>query len=180
MSIVTKTGDQGSTGLFGGKRVSKADARIHAYGTIDELNALFGILLAEELPTAMSEGLTRLQHELFILGADLASPLESTWKTHRMEQRHVTDLETWIAQLEASLPALQYFTLPGGSRLAAQLHHARTVCRRAERWMVALKNEEPINEHALIFVNRLSDVLFLLAREANRDAGMEETRVEYR
>jgi cob(I)alamin adenosyltransferase len=179
MSIVTKTGDQGTTGLFGGKRVSKADARIHAYGTVDELNALFGVLLAEEMPPAIGEGLTRLQHELFILGADLASPLDCTWKVHRMEPRHVTDLETWITQLEASLPALQYFILPGGVRAAVQLHLARTVCRRAERWVVALKNEELINDHALTFLNRLGDLLFLLARAANKDADMQETRVEY-
>ncbi|GEM_PF-36554 len=176
MSIVTKTGDQGETGLVGGARISKADARMHAIGSVDELNALLGVLLAEQLPAEIAAGVTRIQNELFTLGADLATPRPSV-KVPRITQEHIAGLEAWIASLESALPPLQAFILPGGSRAGALLHSARTVCRRAERWVVSLDNT--VSEQSRIYLNRLSDLLFLLARAVNRERGAEEREVEY-
>jgi cob(I)alamin adenosyltransferase len=179
MSIVTKTGDKGITGLYGGMRISKADARMHAIGTVDELNAALGIVYAEHgITDEMKSALTTIQNHLFRLGADLATPLPGPESAKRIETSQVKYLESIIGGLEPSLPPLQWFILPSGSRTGALLHQARAVCRRAERWMVALGKEET-NPEAIIYINRLSDLLFLLARAANRDAGTEETRVEY-
>ncbi len=180
MSIVTKTGDDGTTGLFGGSRVDKDDARLHAYGTVDELNALLGLIAAEpELPDGMAAGLLRLQHLLFRLGADLATPIDAPAVTHRVEAEHLADIEHWISELEAWVPPMQAFILPGGTRSAALLHQARTVCRRAERWLVTLKRHTAINDSALQLLNRLSDLLFLLARGANLEAGRDDVQVDY-
>lgn len=180
MTIVTKTGDKGQTGLVGGVRVSKADARIHAYGTVDELNALLGVVLAEgSLPVTVQEGLGRIQHQLFTLGADLATPMDSTVPTKRITAAHVEALEQWIAELERELPVLQQFILPGGTKNGAHLHLARTVCRRAERWMTALQDAESANPQALIYANRLGDLLFLAARAVNRHEKRGEEAVQY-
>lgn len=178
MSIITKTGDKGKTGLFGGQRVSKASSRLHAYGTVDELNACLGVILAEpQIGQMMQKQLLRVQRLLFLVGADLATPLESAAKIKRVEQAHVIEVEEWINGLEQTLPILQRFILPSGSRLGALLHQARTVCRRAERWVVDLSEKEQINIQVHIYLNRLSDYLFLVAREANRAAGAAEIEV---
>lgn len=178
MSIVTKTGDKGKTGLFGGQRVSKASARLHAYGTVDELNACLGVILAEpQIGQTMQTQLLRVQRLLFLVGADLATPIESNAKIARAEIAHIQEVEAWINGLEQTLPILQRFILPSGSRLGALLHQARTVCRRAERWVVALSEKETINLRVQIYLNRLSDYLFLVAREANRKEGAAEVEV---
>ncbi len=179
MSIVTKTGDDGSTGIVGTARLAKSHDRIHAYGTVDELNALLGVVLAEgHLPQDVQSGIERIQHELFTLGADLAAPLPIA--VPRITDAHIAMLEEQIVLWEQQLPELQNFILPGGSKAGALLHHARTVCRRAERWMVALKHSEPLSEPALRYGNRLSDYLFLAARVCNRHNGQNEQAVRYR
>ena len=177
-SIVTRTGDKGETGLFGGHRISKASSRLHAYGTVDELNAVIGVVLAEDgLPAEIAEHLLDVQRLLFRVGADLATPEESSASTKRITMDDVHQVEHWIASLEQVLPALQHFILPSGSRMGALLHQARTVCRRAERWVVDLRLEETGHSEAQIFLNRLSDYLFLGAREVNRRNGSEEVEV---
>jgi cob(I)alamin adenosyltransferase len=180
MSIVTKTGDNGETGLFGGQRISKADVRIHAYGTVDELNAILGMVRTEnDLSTALSEQLLRIQNVLFRMGADLATPQEGNATPPRIEPEHSAELEGWISALEGSMVMPQYFVLPGGSKAASSLHLARTVCRRAERWTVELGQKEEIGPHVVIYLNRLSDYLFLACLQANLDAGIENIRVTY-
>ena len=179
MSIVTRTGDKGTTGLYGGKRIAKSSARLHAYGTIDELNALLGVLLTDNLPVELRPPLTHIQHRLFRVGADLATPLSTDAKVPRVEPAHVQELEEIIPPIEQGLSPLRSFILPGGTRASALLHHARTVCRRAERWIATLAQEEEINPQVLIYVNRLGDYLYLLAREANRIAGTDDVKVEY-
>lgn len=190
MSIVTKTGDGGQTGLFGPTRTSKASARLHAYGTVDELNALLGQSLAERpLVDPLRTQLHRIHNMLFTVGADLAcppkpwrrgaTPLSDRTKAKRVTVNHIGTLERWIEELEGQLPPLQSFIVPGGSKGGALLHLARTVCRRAERWVVALKEQEPINPQVLIFLNRLGDYLFLAARAVNRAEGIPEEQVQY-
>lgn len=179
-SIVTRTGDTGTTGLYGPVRVSKDSPRIHACGTVDELNAILGIVLTQEgLPHGIQQYISSLQHVLFRLGADLATPLEQTTKEDRIAAAHITDLELHIVTLEALLPAQTRFLLPGGTAAAAHLHHARTVCRSAERLVVTLHHEEPINTHAMVFLNRLSDYLFLAARKVNQELGKGDVEVKY-
>lgn len=174
-SLSTAGGDNGKTSLFGGKRVSKSDVRLHAYGTVDELNAILGVILAEkDLSLDLHEQLHEIQKDLFCLGADLATPIEGTQRVVRIEHTDVQRIEQWGVGLEGDLPAMQKFILPGGERSAALLHQARTVCRRAERWMVHLHESEPINDQALIYVNRLSDYFFLLSRTANKTADTPE------
>lgn len=175
-SLSTTGGDKGKTSLFGGQRVSKADYRLHAYGTIDELNAVLGLVLAEsDVPEALHEQLHQVQKDLFCLGADLATPLtKEGGRIVRMEEADTRRLEQWGVALEGDLPALQKFVLPSGCRAGALLHHARTICRRAERWMVHLHEEEAINDNALIYVNRLSDYLFLLSRTVNKAVNTPE------
>lgn len=157
----------------------KSDVRLHAIGTVDELNALLGIVLAK-LPNAalLHKQLTTVQHRLFRLGADLAAAKEQS-DVPRMEVKHVQEVEMWIADLEKNLPPLRAFILPGGSCGGALLHHARTVCRRAERHLVELKERQSINPLTIIFLNRLSDYLFLAARMANEKEGAAEKTVEY-
>lgn len=176
MSIVTKTGDNGTTGLLGGSRVSKDSPRLHAYGTVDELNTVLGLVIAEEkMPEDVRIQVGSLQHILFRLGADLSAPAHLS--IERMTKEDVTSLEEWIALLERDLPPLQNFVVPGGSRAAALLHQARTVCRRAERWVVGLTEEEKVNPHAQVYLNRLSDYLFLAARAVNMHEGRKDVRV---
>ena len=180
MSIVTRTGDKGETGLFGGQRVRKDDLRIETIGTVDELNALLSIPTDEQdLPLSVVEHLGRIQNLLFTLGADLATPREDNKAiVPRIEQRHIEEVEQWIAQLEET-PLPPYFILPGGSRAASYLHTARAVCRRAERLAVALGNRVETGPDIRMFLNRLSDFLFLAALEANRAAGIADIRVSY-
>lgn len=170
MKIYTRTGDDGTTGLFGAGRVAKDHARIEAIGTVDETNAAIGVAHASSSgqPDIMKL-LSSLQHDLFVTGADLATPLSARAKTQRITPEHVTHLERTIDTLEEPLTALKYFVLPGGTDLAARLHLARVVCRRAERRVVSLSRHEELNELVLTYLNRLSDLLFVLARRANFD-----------
>ncbi len=175
MKIYTRTGDAGNTVLFGGRRVSKHHIRLEAYGTVDELNALLG--LAESLGPHpdVAAAIRRLQHELFALGADLATPLDiEHHRVRRIQAGDVARLESDIDAWQEILPSLQTFILPGGNPPAAVLHTARTVCRRAERAAVALADQEPINKTALRYLNRLSDWLFVLARLQNHQQGMSD------
>jgi len=171
MTIVTKTGDKGTTGLFGGQRVSKDDPRIHAYGDVDELNAVLGLIIAQpNLHDDMKQQLLRVQNLLFRMGADLATPIENNAaKVPRMEQEHINEIEGWIKVLEDELPPLQSFILPGGTEAASFLHLARTITRRSERWVVSLAAKEEIGSYVVIYLNRLSGFLFLLAMKANKD-----------
>lgn len=173
MKIYTKTGDQGSTGLWGGKRVSKDALRIQAYGTVDECNAVLGLARLNQSASPLDPLLQEIQNQLFVLGADLATETDSP-HIPRIAQSEIDWLEDSIDQLEQGLPPLSQFILPGGSPSAAHLHLARTVCRRAERWIVSLQQTESINPLALIYLNRLSDLLFVMARAANQEAGQND------
>lgn len=176
--IYTRSGDAGDTYLFGGKRVRKSDTRLHAYGSIDELNAVLGIARAEEsIIKPVSEHLERIQSLLFIVGADLATPSDAKSSVPRITQEQTQEMETWIDMLDETLPPLKNFILPAGSHPAAVLHHARTITRRAERWMTELSENEKINEELLKFVNRLSDYLFVAARFVNKAHGEKEAPV---
>jgi cob(I)alamin adenosyltransferase len=168
--IYTRGGDAGQTSLGDGQRVSKADPRVEALGTVDELNALLGVVLAGDPPAAFSPWLERIQNELFDLGADLAVPLEDTKRERlRVTPEQVAWLEGRCDEANERLEPLRSFVLPGGTESAALLHLARTVCRRAERDVVALAAEADVNPNALAYLNRLSDLLFILARAANAD-----------
>jgi cob(I)alamin adenosyltransferase len=174
MKIYTKTGDDGTTGLFGGGRVPKTSPRIEAYGTVDELNSVVGIV--RSVSTEFNELLERIQQNLFVLGGDLATPIEtrSNYPVPRIKEEDVRMLERAIDEHEAELPELKRFILPGGTPASAHLHLARTVCRRAERCVVALAHAEEIGPFDTIFLNRLSDLLFVLARHANRIAAVND------
>lgn len=175
MKIYTKTGDDGTTSLFSGGRVPKTHLRVEAYGTVDELNSVLGVARAHRPSRQTDDYLARVQRQLFHLGADLATPLDakSDWVA-RMDADTVRWLEERIDEMTAALPPLTNFILPGGSLAAAQIHVARTVCRRAERLVVALQEHETIGDHALIYLNRLSDFLFTLARYENMRAGIPD------
>jgi cob(I)alamin adenosyltransferase len=164
--IVTRTGDAGTTGLGDGTRVVKDSARIEAIGAVDELNSTLGLLLAEALPDAVAECLTEVQHDLFDLGGELSIPGYSS-----VRDAHVDRVERAIARFNADLAPLKEFILPGGTRAASLAHVARTVCRRAERTLVRLGASATVSEPVRKYVNRLSDLLFVLARVLNRDAG---------
>lgn len=173
LKIYTKTGDTGETSLFAGGRVDKDHLRLHAYGTIDELNSILGMARAQRLDSALDEKIRRVQTELFQIGADLATPLETEAKwIVRVDEAGIGNLEQEIDDLDATLPPLKNFIIPGGTQAAATLHVARTVCRRAERWIVALKKETEINPLVLQYINRLSDWLFVMARAANARDGV--------
>jgi cob(I)alamin adenosyltransferase len=167
--IVTRTGDDGSTGLGDGRRVDKDDVRIVAIGEVDELNSNIGVLLSETLPETVRERLVAVQHDLFDLGGELCIPGHTMIAAAR-----VARLDTWLAEFNAALPPLAEFILPGGSRAAALAHVCRTVCRRAERSIVALGRVEAVNEAPRQYVNRLSDLLFVLARVLNRVEGASD------
>lgn len=168
MKIYTKTGDQGETGLFGGPRVRKNHPRIEAYGTVDELNSLLGLARAEGLRSDMDDVLAQVQNDLFALGAELATP-DPRKLSQTLSSGAVARLEGAIDHYETTLPPLTEFILPGGSRVAALLHVARTVCRRAERCVVRLGDAEgsAVRGETVQYLNRLSDLLFVLARAAN-------------
>ncbi len=173
MPIYTKTGDAGDTGLFGNRRVRKHDPRIEAYGTVDELNSTLGLLAAEPSETPISERIQQIQATLFDVGADLAT-VGSRRAVPRVVE-HTHRLEQWIDEADSALPPLRNFVLPGGHREAALCHMARTVCRRAERrvWSLAdATNDIPL-EHA-VYLNRLSDVLFVWGRAANQRHGFAD------
>lgn len=179
MKIYTRTGDKGKTGLYGGQRVSKASLRLHAYGTIDELNASLGVVLADtKLPSPLRDQLIEIQSLLFVIGADLATPLDSNNHVKRMDIGPSVQMERWIDGLEESLPPLTKFILPGGSAMGAKLHECRTICRRAERFIVELSEKEAITLNVITIVNRLSDYLFVAARYANKMLGYAESPVE--
>jgi cob(I)alamin adenosyltransferase len=171
--IYTRGGDAGETSLGDGSRVSKLDGRIAAYGTVDELNAALGVVVAGGCPEAIGDVLVRVQNELFDLGADLSVPLEHEGRL-RTTQAQVDALEADCDRFNASLPELKSFVLPGGTEAAARLHVARTLCRRAERDGLAAAGEHRLNPLTLVYLNRLSDLLFILARSANAAAGEDE------
>src|SRR5215471_19239696 len=175
--VYTKSGDAGETSLVDGSRVSKADLRVAAYGDVDELNSLLGIARIDLADTQLDSALGKIQNELFIVGADLASPLSV--QVPRVSEDHVAELEQLIDLLLEELEPLREFILPGGAQLGATLHLARTVARRAERSVVALGAQSGINEQALIYLNRLSDLLFVMARVANRRAGVKEASANF-
>jgi cob(I)alamin adenosyltransferase len=175
MKIYTKTGDGGETGLFRGPRVAKHDPRVEAYGNVDELNALLGVLLPEIQTPEIREIISSLQQELFEVGADLATPPQQQEDSSlRIPADLIENLEKSIDTFEEKLSPLQWFILPGGTRSAALLHYARTVCRRAERSVTFLKSHQEINPEVLRYLNRLSDLLFVLARVENQTAGTTE------
>jgi cob(I)alamin adenosyltransferase len=181
MKIYTKTGDTGDTGLFGGGRVPKSHPRVEAYGDVDELNATIGVARAAEPPPdpQIDALLVRIQQDLFAIGALLATPDRERMRMHldkaRIDQERVAELERAIDAADAELEPLRAFILPGGSPKAAALHVARTVCRRAERRIVDIADEMEIPPLVIVYLNRLSDVLFTLARLANKRASAEET-----
>jgi cob(I)alamin adenosyltransferase len=174
MKIYTKTGDSGETGLYGGARVPKDAVRVWTYGTVDECNAVLGVAVAEIEDAEIGAIVLRLQGELLVLGADLATPLERGDVVPRITPDMTQRLEAEIDRFELDMEPLRNFILPGGSRGGALLHQARGVCRRAERHLAALAREEPINDEALRYINRLSDHLFVLARAVNHRAGKPE------
>ncbi|GLR11458.1 ATP:cob(I)alamin adenosyltransferase [Chitinimonas prasina] len=167
--IVTRTGDDGSTGLGDGSRVSKASHRIHVMGEIDELNSHLGVALAENLPDTLRNSLVRVQHDLFDLGGEVCIPGRIA-----LQEVHLARLEADVETFNSALMPLKEFILPGGCRAAAALHVARTVCRRAERALVALAVNESVSTLAPQYLNRLSDLLFVLARSANKAAGQAD------
>jgi cob(I)alamin adenosyltransferase len=175
MKLYTKTGDDGTTGLFGGARVAKASGRVNAYGTVDETNAAIGVARAEKPEAGIDAVLAGVQEDLFTLGAELACVpgRESKLKMTLLGDPEIGRLERAIDEADAACPPLKTFVLPGGSRLAAALHLARTVCRRAERAVLAL-DDAPVRSELVIYLNRLSDLLFALARRANVVAGVDD------
>lgn len=168
--IYTRTGDEGQTGLGNGARVAKTHPRVVAYGAVDELNAVLGVVLATDVPAHLGEKLRLIQNDLFDVGADLCvpEPAEPAGEgALRVVEQQVTMLEQWIDEIVAQLKPLESFILPGGSPTAAALHHARTVCRRAEIEVLHLAEFEDLNRQVVIYLNRLSDLLFVMARHCN-------------
>lgn len=177
MKIYTKTGDDGTTSLFSGGRVTKHHLRVESYGTVDELNSYLGVARAYQASEKTDEYLETIQNHLFRLGADLATPMDAKaeWLV-RITDEETQWLEDTIDILNESLPELKNFILPGGVPVAAHLHVARTICRRAERIVVSLAEKEAINEASAIYLNRLSDCLFVLARYENAQQNESETK----
>ncbi|NWF78818.1 MAG: cob(I)yrinic acid a,c-diamide adenosyltransferase [Chloroflexi bacterium] len=173
MKIYTKTGDAGKTGLWGGLRVDKDSLRVTAYGTVDECNAAIGVARACGVDAELDQLLAGIQNLLFVVGSDLTA-IEDSPNIPRVQAADVAALEQIIDQLEGTLEPLRQFILPGGSLAAAHLHLARTICRRAERAVVALARDEPVNTEVVVYLNRLSDCLFVLARSANARAAIAD------
>ena len=167
MKIYTKTGDDGTTGLVGGTRVKKSNPRIMAYGGVDELNSAIGIVLSLHLDSDINNLLTQIQNHLFVVGADLANPNLSDTSS-RVSKDMTAFLEKNIDRLESELSPITYFILPGGSKVASQVHLARSICRRAEVNITELSESEQINKTCQIYMNRLSDLLFVIARVLNK------------
>lgn len=174
MKIYTKTGDSGTTSLFGGKRVSKHSARVKCVGYVDEINALLGVTLVKCQDRKVANLILRIQGELFTLGADLATPMDIKVKVPRVNKTFTTRLEKEIDRMEQELPKIKNFILPGGSGTGSKLHLARATARRAERAIVILAEEEKMNAAIRPYINRLSDWLFVLARYANKIEGIGE------
>ena len=177
MKIYTKTGDKGETGLFGGDRVSKDSTRIESYGSVDELNSFIGLAITEVKDEEVKNLLSKIQNELFIIGSNLAAPNLKKDKKNiipKISEDFFKEAENAIDHFEEKLEPLKNFILPGGSKGAALLNVCRTVCRRAERRVVALKNTVQIDEKIIIFLNRLSDLLFVLARYENQISGYKD------
>lgn len=177
--IYTRTGDRGETGLFGGGRVHKSHPRVEAYGDVDELNAAIGLALAQLTDREIVERLGSIQPDLFAIGAHLATPREPGEESHPylppLPEGRAREFEGWIDQADAELPDLHAFILPGGTPGAAALHLARTICRRAERRVIALDALESVEPEIVVYLNRLSDLLFQFARLANHRAGTSDT-----
>lgn len=182
MKIYTRTGDRGETGLFGGGRVRKDHVRVDAYGEVDELNSVLGVVVAQletEGEGEIARQLRQIQADLFAIGAHLATPHTEEGgraSTHipDLPGERIAEMERWIDSAEGELEPLRAFILPGGTQAAALLHLARTVCRRAERRVVSLAHEAQVEQETLIYLNRLSDLLFILARLANRRAAVND------
>jgi len=176
MKIYTKTGDEGKTGLFGGARVSKDDIRVEAYGTVDELNAALGLAQALGANPPESALIAELQNDLFVLGAELACVPEKrdNLKLRLLGEADIARLEHHIDALDAALAPLKQFILPGGHPVSASLHQARTVCRRAERRVLSLSRLQAVPQHLLVYLNRLSDLLFVMARHAQAERKLED------
>ena len=174
--IYTKTGDSGDTSLGTRERVSKSSVRVRAYGDVDELNSMIGVVLAGDVHESLVDTLVAIQNELFVLGADLAFPQDAndSLQIPRIKERHVANLEQVIDRYLALVGDLQNFILPGGSFGASLLHLSRAICRRAERSLVELSKEETVSDEALQYINRLSDALFVLARVDNHHKGVDE------
>ncbi|MEA5097404.1 MAG: cob(I)yrinic acid a,c-diamide adenosyltransferase [Burkholderiaceae bacterium] len=167
--IVTRTGDDGTTGICDNQRIGKDGLRIHTIGEVDELNSMIGLLCSEPLPELLHKEMQAIQHDLFDLGGELSMPNQTV-----LDDRHVARLDELLQKYNADLPALKEFILPGGSRPASLAHVCRAVCRRAERAVVKLAQAEPVNPRAVQYLNRLSDLFFVVARELNRQAEKEE------
>jgi cob(I)alamin adenosyltransferase len=176
MKIYTKTGDDGETGLYGGPRVSKDAPRIEAYGAVDELNSVLGVVRTHPLGQSIDALVRQIQNELFALGAQLATPNPAAHNTAMIGPSQISQLEAAIDRYEAGLAPLKQFILPGGTAAAAHLHHARTVCRRAERRLITLTRQatEPVSNDLVVYLNRLSDLLFVMARAVNHAAGEQD------
>lgn len=176
MKIYTRTGDDGTTGLFGGGRVVKTDARVEAYGTVDEANAFVGVARAEGVGPKVDAVLAEVQSMLFVIGAELACVpgKERDMKLALVTEQDAAKLEQAIDDAESGLPALKSFVLPGGTRAASALHVVRTVARRAERAVLAASPNGEVRREIIVYLNRLSDLMFVLARRVNHDAGVEE------
>jgi len=173
LKIYTKTGDDGTTGLQGNSRVSKSNPRIIAYGTIDEVNAVLGIVLSYELDSDIADLLNLIQNELFVVGADLSNPNLKDQK-NRITSDMIFHLEKNIDKYEEELSPITNFILPGGNIIASQLHHVRTIVRRAETCIIILNEQEGINNNCIKYVNRLSDLFFVLGRVVNKRSGHKD------
>ena len=184
MKIYTKTGDKGTTALFGGTRVKKYNLRIESYGTVDELNSYIGLIKDQKISNSIKKSLLRIQNELFTLGAMLATPPEKeTLKSGKerlnipkVDENSIQFLENEIDKMDAELPQMTHFILPGGHQVVSFCHVARCVCRRAERLCVELNDQEAIQNDILKYLNRLSDYLFTLARKLSKDLSVEEIK----
>ena len=168
--IVTRTGDKGTTGMADGSRLAKSNIRVHCLGEVDELNAVIGLCASSINHSVVNDILLHIQHDLFDLGAELCQPPKQL-----MLAEHVDQLSAKAEELNEALPALKEFILPGGSVQLSHLHLARTVCRRVERYLVELNDQEPVNSYTLMYLNRLSDLLFILARYLAKETGTQES-----
>ncbi len=181
MKIYTKTGDDGTTGLFGGERVSKDNSRIEAYGTIDELNSFIGLAITEIKSEEVIKVLQKIQNELFTVGSDLSTPdveKNNKLKMPRVSKEFITDAENAIDFFENKLEPLKNFILPGGTKGSALLHVCRSISRRAERRIITLKTQVKLSDNITIFINRLSDLFFVLARYENSYCGVDDVKWE--